>query len=178
MLCCDSFGIFPAVSKLTPEQALLMFIAGYTAKVAGTEVGVTEPTAVFSACFGDAFLIHHPLKYAQMLKSMIKTHTTSSWLINTGWGNEGGYGTGSRIKLKYTRAIIDAIQSGELNQVETTIWSPFNFEIPISCSNVPYHILNPVWEDKDGYSEKLTKLVGMFNANFSKYNDPGLKIDL
>jgi phosphoenolpyruvate carboxykinase (ATP) len=176
MLCCDCFGLFPAVSKLTPEQALLMFISGYTSKMAGTEVGITEPTVVFSSCFGEAFLVHHPLVYASMLKEMIKKHNCQSWLINTGWGNEGGYGVGSRIKLKYTRAIIDGIQSGELSNVETILWKPFNFEIPITCLNVPDSVLNPVWVDSNLYDSKLNNLVTMFNKNFEQYNDPNLKI--
>jgi ATP-dependent phosphoenolpyruvate carboxykinase len=176
MLCCDCFGIFPAVAKLTPEQALKMFVSGYTARVSGTEVGVTEPTAVFSACFGDAFLIHHPLKYAGMLKEMIEKNNCQSWIVNTGWGNQGGYGVGPRIKLKYTRAIIDAIHNDELIHANTTIWEPFNFEIPISCNNVPNDILNPVWTDINAYNKQLQYLVSMFNKNFEQYGDMNLQI--
>jgi len=113
MLCCDAFGVLPPVSKLTPEQAMYHFVSGYTAKVAGTEVGITEPQATFSACFGGAFLMWHPMKYASMLAEKMREHDTNAWLVNTGWIG-GKYGVGSRISLKYTRAIINAIHSGEL----------------------------------------------------------------
>ena len=119
LLTCDAFGVLPPVSRLTPAQAMYHFVSGYTAKVAGTEVGVTEPEATFSACYGAAFLVWHPTKYAEMLAEKMRTHGSQAWLVNTGWTG-GGYGTGSRIKLAYTRAIIDAIHAGDLDTVAST----------------------------------------------------------
>ena len=128
------------------------FITGYTAKVAGTEVGVTEPEATFSACFGDAFLPLHPAKYAKMLSEKMENHNAQGWLINTGWTG-GKYGTGSRIKLKYSRAIIDAIHDGSLDNVDCETMDVFGIQIPKSCPGVPKEILNPrdTWDDKEAY---------------------------
>jgi len=128
------------------------FITGYTAKVAGTEVGVTEPEATFSACFGDAFLPLHPAKYAKMLSEKMENHFAQGWLINTGWTG-GKYGTGSRIKLKYSRAIMDAIHDGSLDNVDCETMDVFGIQIPKSCPGVPKEILNPrdTWDDKEAY---------------------------
>ena len=128
LLCCDAFGVLPPVSKLTKDQAMHHFICGYTAKVAGTEVGVVEPEATFSACFGGAFLMWHPMKYASMLEERMSQHGTTAWLVNTGWSG-GKYGVGKRMSLKYTRAIIDAIHSGELLEAECITTPMFNFQV-------------------------------------------------
>jgi phosphoenolpyruvate carboxykinase (ATP) len=169
-LTCDAFGVLPPVSKLTPEQASYHFISGYTAKVAGTEMGVTEPQATFSACFGAAFMMWHPNKYAELLSAKLKKHNVSAWLVNTGWTG-GAYGVGSRIKLKYTRAIIDAIHQGDFENVETVKDPNFGFEIPTSCPNVPSELLIPrnTWENKEKHDEVKKKLVNLFKENFKKF---------
>jgi phosphoenolpyruvate carboxykinase (ATP) len=169
-LTCDAFGVLPPVSKLTAEQAMYHFISGYTAKVAGTEMGVTEPSATFSACFGAAFMVWHPSKYAELLADKINEHNTNVWLVNTGWIG-GGYGVGSRIKLSYTRAIIDAIHSGELESTPTIRENVFGLELPTVCKNVPTEILIPenLWEDKTTYKTQLTNLAKLFNKNFEDF---------
>ena len=171
-LTCDAFGVLPPVCRLTPEQASYHFISGYTAKVAGTEMGVTEPQATFSACFGAAFMMWHPNKYAELLAEKIKKHDAKAWLVNTGWTG-GAHGVGSRIKLKYTRALIDAIQNGDLEGVETRIDPHFGFEIPLSCPGVPSEILIPkdTWEDKEAFDTTKEKLVGLFQENFKSFED-------
>lgn len=171
-LTCDAFGVLPPVSKLTPEQAMYHFISGYTAKVAGTEEGVKEPSATFSACFGEAFLMLHPTQYADMLAEKMKNHKADAWLINTGWTG-GGYGVGKRMSLKNTRAIIDAIHSGELTNAKYENSPIFNLSIPTTCSGVPSEILNPrtMWNDKAAYDNVLKKLAGMFQKSFTKYVD-------
>mmetsp|Transcript_21008 Transcript_21008/g.29470 ORF Transcript_21008/g.29470 Transcript_21008/m.29470 type:complete len:569 (+) Transcript_21008:93-1799(+) len=171
MLSCDAFGVLPPVSKLTPEQVMYYFISGYTAKVAGTEVGVVEPQATFSACFGDAFLVWHPTKYAEMLAEKMRTHKVNAWLINTGWIG-GSYGVGSRIRLKYTRAIIDAIHSGELANAPTAKLPIFGIDIPTKCSHVPDEVLIPreSWKDKDQYDKTLRKLAELFGKNIQRFN--------
>ncbi|HEX4131172.1 MAG TPA: phosphoenolpyruvate carboxykinase (ATP) [Pirellulales bacterium] len=170
-LTCDAFGVLPPVSKLTPAQAMYHFISGYTAKVAGTEVGVTEPQATFSACFGAAFLVWHPTKYAEMLAERMRTHKTDAWLINTGWSS-GSYGIGRRIKLAYTRAIIDAIHSGELAKVPTEEDRVFGLRVPARCPNVPAEMLAPrnTWSDTAAYDATAKKLAAMFQKNFGKYS--------
>ncbi|MEL6699556.1 MAG: phosphoenolpyruvate carboxykinase (ATP) [Bacteroidota bacterium] len=169
-LTCDAFGVLPPVSRLTPDQASYHFISGYTAKVAGTEMGVTEPQATFSACFGAAFMMWHPNKYAELLAEKITQHGAKAWLVNTGWTG-GAFGVGARIKLRFTRAIIDAIQSGALDNVETTIDPEFGFEVPLTCPGVPSEILVPknTWEDKGGYDEVKDKLVRLFQENFKAF---------
>ena len=169
-LTCDAFGILPPVSRLTPEQASYHFISGYTAKVAGTEMGVTEPQATFSACFGAAFMMWHPNKYAELLAEKIQKHNAKAWLVNTGWTG-GAHGVGSRIKLKYTRAIIDAIHNNDFDNVDTVIDREFGFEIPLSCPEVPSNILLPrnTWEDKNGFDETKQKLIGLFQDNFKAF---------
>ncbi len=169
-LTYDAFGVIPPVSKLTPEQAMYHFISGYTAKVAGTEMGVTEPEATFSACFGAAFLVWPPSKYAEMLAEKIRNHGSKVWLVNTGLTG-GAYGTGSRIKLKNTRAIIDAILSGKLDKVSTQQDQVFGFEIPVECPDVPADILLPreTWDDPGAYDNQAKKLGGLFSKNFEKF---------
>eukprot|EP00457_Paulinella_chromatophora_P001765 gb/GEZN01001767.1/.p1 GENE.gb/GEZN01001767.1/~~gb/GEZN01001767.1/.p1 ORF type:complete len:580 (-),score=100.69 gb/GEZN01001767.1/:374-2113(-) len=166
-LTCDAYGVLPPVSKLTPEQASYHFINGYTAKVAGTEVGVTEPTATFSACFGEAFLILHPAQYGDMLAEKMKKYNAKVWLVNTGWSG-GGPGVGKRMSLPMTRAIIDAIHSGELAAAPTQKLPIFNLEVPKSCTGVPPEVLYPpnAWKDKNAYNSALTKLAKMFQKSF------------
>jgi phosphoenolpyruvate carboxykinase (ATP) len=177
-LTCDAFGVLPPVSKLSPEQASYHFISGYTAKVAGTEMGVTEPQATFSACFGAAFMMWHPNKYAELLSHKMKEHKVNAWLVNTGWTG-GGHGVGSRIKLKYTRAMIDAIHHGDFDGVSFTRDEAFGFEIPESCPEVPSEVLNPksTWEDKESFETTKAKLIGLFNENFKKF-EAGVNADI
>ncbi|HVK88417.1 MAG TPA: phosphoenolpyruvate carboxykinase (ATP) [Kofleriaceae bacterium] len=169
-LTADAFGVLPPVSKLTPGQAMYHYISGYTAKVAGTEVGVKDPEPTFSPCFGGPFLVWHPTKYAEMLAEKLRKHGTQTWLVNTGWSG-GAYGTGSRIKLKYTRAIIDAIHSGELAKVQTAEDPVFGFHVPVSCPDVPTEMLQPrnTWTNKAAYDEKARKVATLFRENFKKY---------
>lgn len=169
-LTADAFGVLPPISKLTPGQAMYHFISGYTAKVAGTEAGITEPVTTFSACFGAPFLPLHPTKYAEMLGEKMKKHNVNIWLVNTGWSG-GEYGTGSRIKLKYTRAMITAILNGELENISFTPDEVFGLPMPESCPNVPTEILNPrnTWSDKDAYDQKANKLAASFVKNFEAF---------
>ncbi len=171
-LTCDAFGVLPPISKLTPGQAMYQFISGYTAKVAGTELGVTEPKPTFSACFGAPFIPLHPGKYAKMLGEKMQEHKVNVWMINTGWTG-GPYGTGSRMKLKYTRAMITAALEGKLNDVEFEADPIFGFGIPKECPNVPAEVLNPIntWDDKTAFKEKSKYLAGLFVKNFDKYAD-------
>ncbi|AWG20450.1 phosphoenolpyruvate carboxykinase (ATP) [Flavobacterium faecale] len=170
-LTADSFGILPPISKLTPGQAAYHFISGYTAKIAGTEAGITEPMPNFSACFGAPFMPLHPTRYAEMLSQKIKEDDATVWLINTGWTG-GAYGTGSRMKLKYTRAMIDAALSGELDAVAYKNHTVFGVAIPQSCPNVPAEILNPkdTWSDQDLYDTKAKELAAKFQANFKQFS--------
>lgn len=171
-LTCDAFGVLPPVSKLTPEQAMYHFISGYTAKVAGTEVGVSEPEATFSACFGAAFLVWHPTKYAELLAEKMTVHNSTAWLVNTGWSG-GAYGVGSRISLKFTRSIIDAIHNGSLSQADYVKDDHFDLSIPKACTGVPGKILRPkgTWADEDQYDQVARKLAMAFKQNFSNYAD-------
>ena len=171
-LTCDAFGVLPPISRLTPGQAMYQFISGYTAKVAGTELGVTEPKPTFSACFGAPFLPLHPGKYAKMLGEKMQAHKVNVWMINTGWTG-GAYGTGSRMKLKYTRAMITAALEGKLNDVEFEADPIFGFGIPKECPDVPTEVLNPIntWTDKTAFKEKSKYLAGLFVKNFDKYAD-------
>ncbi len=172
LLTCDAFGVLPPVSRLTPAQAMYHFISGYTAKVAGTEVGVKEPEATFSACFGAAFLVWHPTKYAELLAEKIQRHGSHVWLINTGWIG-GGYGTGSRISLQHTRAIIDAIHSGELARAKFSADPVFGVEIPDHCPAVPDNILTPrqCWSEPEAYDKAAANLARKFQKNFQTYAD-------
>ena len=169
-LTCDAFGVLPPISKLTPEQASYHFISGYTAKVAGTEMGVTEPQATFSACFGAAFMMWHPNKYAELLAKKLEEHKATAWLVNTGWTG-GAHGVGSRMKLKYTRAMIDAIHHHDFDDAEFVQDPEFGFQIPTSCPNVPSEVLIPknTWEDKEKYDQVKKKLVTLFNENFKQF---------
>ncbi len=171
-LTADAFGVLPPISRLTPGQAMYHFISGYTAKVAGTEEGVTEPQTTFSACFGAPFLPLHPTQYAEMLGEKMQQHKTRIWLINTGWTG-GVYGIGSRIKLKYTRAMITAALNGELDDVAYAKHEIFGLQMPTSCPNVPSDILDPkkTWTDKAAYDEKAKHLAQAFNANFKAFED-------
>ncbi len=169
-LTADSYGIFPPVSKLTAGQAMYQFISGYTAKVAGTEAGVKEPSATFSACFGAPFLPLHPGKYAEMLGKKMTEANVNVFMINTGWSG-GPYGIGSRMKLSYTRAMITAALEGKLDNVEYEAHPVFGMMMPKECPNVPNEILNPraTWDDKNAYDEKAVTLAKQFVKNFEKY---------
>jgi len=169
-LACDAFGVLPPVSKLTLEQAMFHFLSGYTAKVAGTEVGVTEPKETFSSCFGEAFLMQHPSVYCELLKNKVKQHGADVWLVNTGWV-KGGYGVGERITLKHTRAIVNAIHSGELKRAKYSTLPIFNLAVPKQVSGVPSDILMPslCWESQDAYISQLRKLAAKFLENFKEY---------
>jgi phosphoenolpyruvate carboxykinase (ATP) len=170
-LTCDAYGILPPISKLTTAQAMYSFISGYTAKVAGTEVGVTEPQATFSACFGRAFLPLHPTKYAELLGKKLEQHPdVKVYLINTGWSG-GAYGVGNRMKLIYTRAMITAAINGELDNVQFEAHPIFGMHMPTTCPNVPSEILIPrnTWEDKEAYDKTANHLAGLFIKNFEKY---------
>lgn len=172
LLTADAFGVLPPISKLTPGQAMYHFISGYTAKVAGTEAGVTEPQTTFSACFGKAFLPLHPTKYAELLGKKLKENKVNVWLINTGWTG-GPYGVGSRMKLSFTRAMITAALNGDLDTVATQTDPIFGLNIPESVPNVPSEILVPrnTWSDKVAYDKKANELANAFNKNFSQYAD-------
>ena len=169
-LTCDAFGVLPPVSAFSPAQAMYHYISGYTAKVAGTEVGVKEPSATFSPCFGGPFIVWHPNKYAELLAAKMKQYGTRVWLVNTGWSG-GAYGTGKRIKLASTRAIIDAIHSGALVEAKTQRDPVFGFDVITECPNVPAEILIPrnVWLDQAAYDATADKLAGLFRKNFATY---------
>jgi phosphoenolpyruvate carboxykinase (ATP) len=170
MLTADAFGVLPPVSKLTPEQAMYHFLSGYTAKVAGTERGVTEPQATFSTCFGAPFMVLHPGVYADLLGRKIQEHKADCWLVNTGWSG-GAYGEGQRMKISYTRAMIRAILNGSLAGVETRPDPFFGVHVPTSCPDVPPEVLQPrnTWKDTARYDEKARDLARRFNENFKKY---------
>lgn len=172
MLTADAFGVLPPISKLTADQAMYHFISGYTAKVAGTEKGVTEPKATFSTCFGAPFMALHPTVYAELLGKKIKEHKVNCWLVNTGWTG-GPYGVGSRMKIQYTRAMLNAALTGKLDNVEYETDKFFNLQVPKSCEGVPAEVLNPrsTWEDKNAYDEQAKKLANMFIENFKEYEE-------
>lgn len=169
-LTCDAFGVLPPIAKLTPGQAAFHFISGYTAKVAGTEAGVTEPTMTFSTCFGAPFMPLHPTKYAEMLSRKMKEANVNVWLVNTGWSG-GPYGVGQRMKLKYTRAMISAALRGDLDRVRYENHEIFGIAKPQSCPGIPDEVLNPrnTWSDKDAYDQKANYLASSFIKNFEKY---------
>ena len=169
-LTCDAYGVLPPIARLTKRQAMYQYVSGYTAKVAGTEAGVTEPKPTFSACFGAPFLPLHPGFYAEMLGKKMEEHNVNVWLINTGWTG-GPYGKGHRIKLSFTRAMISAALDGKLNNVETTVDPVFRFAVPSEVPGVPKEILIPrnTWTDKEAYDEKARYLAGLFVSNFEKY---------
>ncbi len=169
-LTCDAYGVLPPISKLTSGQAAFHFISGYTAKVAGTEAGITEPTMTFSACFGAPFMPLHPTKYAEMLSRKMREADVNVWLVNTGWSG-GSYGTGERMSLKITRALITAALSGELNNVEFETHDVFGVAMPVQCPNVPTEVLNPrnTWSDKDLYDQNANHLADSFVKNFENF---------
>jgi phosphoenolpyruvate carboxykinase (ATP) len=170
MLTADSFGVLPPISRLTPEGAIYHFLSGYTARVAGTEKGVTEPTATFSTCFGAPFLPLAPQRYSKMLGERIAKHHARVWLVNTGWTG-GGYGVGHRMKIAYTRAMIQAALSGALDAVAYERDERFNLEVPTSCPNVPNGVLNPrsTWSDHAAYDEQAAKVARLFADNFKAF---------
>jgi phosphoenolpyruvate carboxykinase (ATP) len=171
-LTADAFGVLPPIAKLTPRQAMYYFLSGYTAKVAGTERGVTEPQPTFSACFGAAFLVWHATKYASMLGELLSEHRSNVWLINTGWSG-GPYGTGKRIKLAYTRAMVNAALAGDIDDVRKEMDPFFGLAIPIEVKGVPSGVLNPrrTWPDVAAYDAQAKKLAGMFRENFEKFGN-------
>ncbi|MGK7392770.1 MAG: phosphoenolpyruvate carboxykinase (ATP) [Candidatus Cyclobacteriaceae bacterium M2_1C_046] len=171
-LTCDAYGVLPPISKLTPDQAAFHFISGYTAKVAGTEAGITEPVMAFSACFGAPFMPLHPTVYAEMLSKKMQDTGVNVWLVNTGWSG-GPYGVGERMSLKITRALISAALNGELNEVDYQEHEIFGLHMPVKCPNVPTNVLNPknTWEDKELYDKKANELANAFNRNFEKFED-------
>ncbi len=172
MLTADAFGVMPPVAKLTPAQAMYHFISGYTAKVAGTERGITEPTATFSACFGAPFMALHPTVYAELLGDLIDRHDVDCWLVNTGWTG-GPYGEGSRMKIQYTRAMIRAAFSGALDEAGYDLDPVFQVAVPRSCPDVPSEVLRPraTWSDPEAYDAKAQELARRFNENFKQYTD-------
>ena len=172
MLTCDAFGVMPPVSELTPQEAMYHFLSGYTAKLAGTEAGVTEPQATFSTCFGAPFLPRHPTTYANLLGKLMAEHKTKCWLVNTGWSG-GGVGEGARMKIAYTRAMINAILSGELAGVAKRKDPNFGVMVPESCPNVPAEVLDPrnTWKDKAAYDKVAADLVQRFAKNFKQFEE-------
>ncbi|MEP7289181.1 MAG: phosphoenolpyruvate carboxykinase [Chloroflexota bacterium] len=170
MLTADAFGVLPPIARLTPEQAMYHFLSGYTAKVAGTERGVTEPQATFSTCFGAPFMVLPPTVYANLLGEKIATHGANVWLVNTGWSG-GPYGVGQRMKISYTRAMIHAALNGELAQVETRQDPIFGLAVPVSCPGVPSEVLDPrsTWTDHAAYDAQAHKLASMFTENFKNF---------
>ncbi len=171
-LTCDAFGVLPPIARLTPEQAMYHFISGYTAKVAGTERGVTEPQATFSACFGSPFMPLHPTVYAELLAEKIKKHKVKVWMVNTGWTG-GEFGVGERIKLRYTRQMLSQAIDGKLDKVEYVKDPIFGFQVPIQVSGVPSKLLIPryTWDDAIDYDKKARKLAQMFVSNFDQFKD-------
>ncbi|MDD5206481.1 MAG: phosphoenolpyruvate carboxykinase (ATP), partial [Desulfobacterales bacterium] len=176
MLTADAFGILPPIARLTEDQAMYHFISGYTAKVAGTEKGVKEPAATFSACFGAPFMVRHPSVYAQLLARKIREHRAACWLVNTGWTG-GAYGTGSRMKIEFTRALLNAALSGSLKKVATRTDPVFGFEVPRECPGVPADILEPgrTWSSQSEYDVQARKLAAMFHENFEQFREPSTK---
>jgi len=187
MLTADAFGVMPPIARLTPDQAMYHFLSGYTAKVAGTEKGVVEPEATFSTCFGAPFMPRHPAEYGNLLKELISRHGVQCWLVNTGWTG-GAYGTGKRMPIKATRALLAAALAGELGNVEFRADPNFGFAVPVSVNGVDGSILDPrsTWADKAAYDAQAEKLVSMFIANFAKFENhvdggvrdaaPGVKV--
>jgi phosphoenolpyruvate carboxykinase (ATP) len=171
LLTCDASGVMPPIARLTPDQALYLFISGYTAKVGGTEIGLREePEITFSACFGAPFMVHHPNTYAELLKAKMLRYGASAWLVNTGWIG-GPYGVGKRISISHTRALLNAALSGALDTVDTAVDPVFGFAVPRFCPGVPAEVLNPAsaWSDRHAYMDKYRQLAARFVDNFSKF---------
>ena len=171
MLTADAFGVMPPISKLTPEQAMYHFLSGYTAKVAGTEAGVTEPQATFSTCFGGPFMVRRAWEYGELLAKLMREHNTDCWLVNTGWSG-GPHGVGKRMKISYTRAMVHGALDGHLAKAEFANDPVFGVAVPKTCPGVPDEVLSPrqTWADKDAYDATARKLAGMFEANFKQYD--------
>ncbi len=173
LLTCDASGVMPPIARLTPNQALYQFISGYTSKIAGTEVGLgKEPEITFSACFGGPFMVHHPYKYAELLKRKIERYGVTCWLVNTGWVG-GPYGIGKRISIRYTRALLNAALNGKLDKVKYAKDPIFGFEVPTQCPDVPDEVLSPAssWHDKKEYDRRYKDLAMRFKQNFAKFED-------
>ena len=173
LLTCDASGVMPPIARLSPDQALYQFISGYTSKIAGTEVGLgKEPEITFSACFGGPFMVHHPYKYAELLKRKIERYGVKCWLVNTGWVG-GPYGIGKRISIKYTRALLNAALTGKLDSVKFKKDPVFGFDVPMTCPNVPDDVLDPSssWSDKKEYDKKYQQLAQRFIENFGKFTE-------
>ncbi len=173
LLTCDASGVMPPIARLTPNQALYQFISGYTSKIAGTEVGLgKEPEITFSACFGGPFMVHHPYKYAELLKNKIERYGVTCWLVNTGWVG-GAYGVGKRISIRYTRALLNAALNGRLDKVKYAKDPIFGFEVPTQCPDVPDEVLSPAssWHDKKEYDRRYKDLAMRFKQNFAKFED-------
>jgi phosphoenolpyruvate carboxykinase (ATP) len=176
-LTCDASGVMPPIARLSPDQALYQFISGYTSKIAGTEVGLRdEPEITFSACFGGPFMVHHPAKYAGLLKGKIERHGVKCWLVNTGWVG-GPYGIGKRISIRYTRALLSAALTGKLDAVLYTVDPIFGFEVPRTCPDVPDDVLDPSgsWPDRNDYKRKYRQLAERFVDNFKKFENPAAR---
>lgn len=173
LLTCDASGVMPPIARLSPNQALYQFISGYTSKIAGTEVGLgKEPEITFSACFGGPFMVHHPYKYAELLKRKIERYGAQCWLVNTGWVG-GPYGVGKRISIRHTRALLNAALNGQLNDVSYKQDPIFGFDVPEHCPNVPDEVLLPAssWSDKKEYDRRYRDLAMRFKQNFGKFED-------
>ncbi len=171
MLTADAFGVLPPISKLTPEQAMYHFLSGYTARVAGTETGMgDEPSATFSTCFGAPFMPRHPSVYARMLGEKMSRSGANCWLVNTGWTG-GAYGTGERMKIAYTRAMVNAALDGKLASVGTAKHPDFGLLVPDTCPNVPSEVLDPknTWSDKGAYDRTAQDLTRRFAENFKQF---------
>jgi phosphoenolpyruvate carboxykinase (ATP) len=173
LLTCDASGVMPPIARLTPNQAMYQFISGYTSKIAGTEVGLgKEPEITFSACFGGPFMVHHPYKYAELLKRKIERYGVNCWLVNTGWVG-GPYGVGKRISIKHTRALLNAALTGKLTKVKYYKDPVFGFEVPKTCPDVPESVLEPwsSWPSREEYDKRYTDLAARFLENFAKFTD-------
>ena len=171
MLTCDASGVMPPIAKLTPEQAMYHFISGYTSKVSGTEIDLgKEPEITFSACFGAPFMVHHPFKYAELLRDKINRYGVNCWLVNTGWSG-GPYGIGKRMSIHHTRTLLDSALEGKLLDAKYRTDPIFGFEVPVCCEGVPDKVLNPIdtWEDPDAYRDKYNQLAALFIENFKKF---------
>ena len=170
MLTADAFGVMPPIAKLTPAEAMYHFLSGYTAKVAGTEKGVTEPEATFSTCFGAPFMPRHPAEYGNLLRDLIARHEVDCWLVSTGWTG-GAYGTGRRMPIKVTRTLLNAALDGSLKNAEFRTDENFGFQVPVAVPGVDAAILDPrsTWADPAAYDAQARKLAGMFRANFAKF---------
>jgi phosphoenolpyruvate carboxykinase (ATP) len=171
-LTCDAFGVLPPISRLSPEQAMYHFMSGYTAKVAGTEAGVTEPSATFSACFGAPFMVLPPSRYAELLAEKIRRHDVHCWLVNTGWTG-GPYGTGKRMPIAHTRTLLNAVLDGSLADADFREDPVFGIQVPTTCPGVPAGILDPrtTWADPTAYDVKARDLAARFHTNFEQFGD-------